>query len=82
MATWPRGQAGEAAFRLREAWEWSFRIDPQTIPIPELPHSLECQGAFPTAWTICQALGHSRQTCDQVSCCPHPLLPHRGKRGI
>lgn len=32
------GQAREAASRFCGAWKWSFRIDPQTMPVPEPPH--------------------------------------------
>lgn len=56
------------------AWEWPFRIYPQTTPTPERPFSRIPEGHHPV-WTICQIPRHSRRTCDS------PSAPPR-KRGV
>ena len=49
------------------AWEWPFRIYPQTTPTPERPFSRIPEGHHPV-WTICQIPRHSRRTCDSPLC--------------
>lgn len=61
LATRPDQRSGFCILR-------GLGLIPQVMHIPEPVHSPGCQKGMSMAWTICQALGHSRRTWNSVPC--------------